>query len=978
MTSSISDEPTTTIAAGATVTALVNTVGDVDLFNINLVAGQTYSFSLSGSGLNPLIDPILSLTKAGVVVASDDDGGIGIDSLLTFTATQSGTYQISAAAYPDSGLIGEYTLAVRQMGADSVGSLISSSVAMAVGSLTYGFIETPSDTDMYKVTLVEGLYYSFNVAGGTDYNTPVGSLEPGELDTTITVYDPHGTQVAFNHDLSPEDSSSGVGFIATQSGTYYVAVSGGSYTGGYTLQVDETDLSAISLLDTIDWGTQLASNTVTVYFATIHQTFDGVRSLGWTAYEIEQAMEALQTYADVAGLTISRTTDASTATFRLVTTESEEFLGYFNPPGETNAGIGVFATNNAAWNTTGGLEPGGAAFATLVHEFGHGLGLAHPHDNGGGSPPMPGVFSPFDSYGVFDLNQGVYTTMSYNDGWMLHPSGSGSGFVSYGFQAGPGALDIALIQLKYGARSSNTGDNVYTLSTGNGAGTFWDVIWDTGGTDTIAATGTVTAYIDLTAATLDYSATGGGVISYVAGVFGGYTIAAGVVIENATGGGADDIIIGNGADNVLSGGGGSDTMFGRAGADTFRGTSAELNGDRIGDLTAGDRIVITDATLASFTYSLTGYILNFSGGTLYLTDGNTFEVAGHLVASVAPEGGVQLTLSNTLPPPPPPASRAKLILTQSGQDMVIGGNVAVLGTTAGGEVIEIVRGNVTLDASFNAGGDTVVLPGNAGTYSAVLSGSLVVISGAGTSVAIPVGTAGIAVQFADSTRTLEIQGGQVVLGTQQITSSAQPVAASGAPLVDAVESGPDSFAKLILTAPGQDVDVGGNVSVTGTTAPSEVVTVLGGNIRLDASFNAGGDTVVMPGASSDYAASLSGSLVTITDGHGTSVAIPVGVNGITVDFTNVDLTLRVDTATGTVRLGDQVITASSGTVQSAQAIHTSKDSELSMADLDGLTLADLDDGGDGLFAGAPVTVELSFNPEIELHRFEFNDSFSFA
>ncbi|MBA2771601.1 MAG: pre-peptidase C-terminal domain-containing protein, partial [Sphingomonas sp.] len=139
MTSTTTDESTTSISPGATVTGVVNTNGDVDYFNINLVAGQTYSFSLAGSGSAPLIDPILSLTRAGVEVTSDDDGGTGTNSLVTFTATTTGTYQITAAAYPNSGLTGGYTLAVRQMGSDSVGSTFGSSTTIPVDATTYGF-----------------------------------------------------------------------------------------------------------------------------------------------------------------------------------------------------------------------------------------------------------------------------------------------------------------------------------------------------------------------------------------------------------------------------------------------------------------------------------------------------------------------------------------------------------------------------------------------------------------------------------------------------------------------------------------------------------------------------------------------------------------------------------------------------------------------------------------------------------------------
>ena len=42
---------------------------------------------------------------------------------------------------------------------------------------------------------------------------------------------------------------------------------------------------------------------------------------------------------------------------------------------------------------SGGLEQGGFGFITIIHELGHALGLAHPHDKGGSSSVFPGVGS---------------------------------------------------------------------------------------------------------------------------------------------------------------------------------------------------------------------------------------------------------------------------------------------------------------------------------------------------------------------------------------------------------------------------------------------------------------------------------------------------------------------------------------------------------------------------------------------------------
>ncbi|MFC4175334.1 M10 family metallopeptidase C-terminal domain-containing protein [Microvirga sp. GCM10011540] len=52
---------------------------------------------------------------------------------------------------------------------------------------------------------------------------------------------------------------------------------------------------------------------------------------------------------------------------------------------------------------------------------------------------------------------------------------------------------------------------------------------------------------------------------------GGYTIAKGVVIENAYGGRGDDRLVGNGAANLLAGNGGADRLIGHAGDDILKG-----------------------------------------------------------------------------------------------------------------------------------------------------------------------------------------------------------------------------------------------------------------------------------------------------------------------------------------------------------------------------------------------------------------------
>ncbi len=245
----------------------------------------------------------------------------------------------------------------------------------------------------------------------------------------------------------------------------------------------------------------------------------------------------------------------------------------------------------------------------ILHEFGHAHGVAHPHDRGGGSEIMLGV-SGSASYGVYNLNQGVYTVMSYNDAWDFHPDGESSYSIpgiDNGWSGTLGAFDIAVLQARYGVHGNNGGDTVYAL-TDVTDDAFYQTIWDSAGNDTIAYSGALNAQIDLTAATLDYSATGGGAISFLnnvpgtaasAEVKGGFTIANGVVIENATGGSGNDVLIGNGAANVLIGNAGNDTLMGRDGNDRIDGGSGNDrvyggNGLDVVTLGAGNDVFVAE------------------------------------------------------------------------------------------------------------------------------------------------------------------------------------------------------------------------------------------------------------------------------------------------------------------------------------------------------------------------------------------------
>jgi len=625
----VGDEGAFGVPVGGSVSGVIDVDGDTDDITVFLVAGQTYLVSLRGTGADPLTDPLLRLfAPDGVTqVAVDDDGGTRTNSLLTYTATTTGQHVIRAASFnnnPDAFNFdtGGYTVDVRVQGVDAIGTTNATSVPLQFGT-TFGFREegtTPSpvipgvldgDTDRYSITLEAGHFYTFEVAAGWDgaagENLPPFGGATNAMNTLIVLRNSAGGLVAQGDNIGG-DLSSAIGFTATVSGTYYLDVHARTgQTGGYAIRAEDIDLSGLSPLDAINWFSADNIDTVDVngtptafvYFGAAGETF-GESNLpnthGWTAKEKSAVMEALLEFTKITGISYAETNDVNQAEFRLQTVSGPNppvsYGAYFYPQDPvfgTQEGIGVFNVNSGGWDKPGvssqdipgdqvSLDRGGFSFAVVLHEFGHAHGLSHAHDNGGGSDIMPGVFNSTGFFSVYNLNQGIYTVMSYNDAWQLHPDGPSPFTISgidNGWSATLSAFDIAVLQDRYGVHAHNGGDNVYTLVDVIDDA-FYECIWDSGGTDAIAYGGAINAFVDLVAATLDYSPTGGGPLSFLnnpgaSNLRGGFTIANGVVIENASTGSGNDQLAGNSAANDLSGNDGTDTFLGRGGNDALHG-----------------------------------------------------------------------------------------------------------------------------------------------------------------------------------------------------------------------------------------------------------------------------------------------------------------------------------------------------------------------------------------------------------------------
>lgn len=380
-------------------------------------------------------------------------------------------------------------------------------------------------------------------------------------------------------------------------------------------------------IDSLVWGCGWSDTSTPIRYwfgsgpvAEFDSSIGAFEGRTWTPTEQSAFVAAMAQYSAVSNLTFTEASSGGEGAADIVwwlapeTAMGAGSLGLHEVPDESWTPIyGYFNYDEPSWDF---LSQGGYGFVSVIHEMGHGMGLAHPHDGGdhGDATTFPGVRGPW-STGTSGLNQGIWTTMSYNDGWNKMPSYSDA----YGWQGTLMAFDIAALQAIYGANMTTaTGDDLYQLPSGNAPGTFWSCIWDAGGNDTISNQGSAVAtIINLNEAPL-VGTNAGGFVSEDKGILGGFTIAHGVVIENALGGSGNDTLIGNAANNVLDGGAGQDVMSGGAGNDNYY-------VDNVRDVVTEAGNAGTDTVYAAITYTLGKNFENLvlTGGAGINGTGNT-------------------------------------------------------------------------------------------------------------------------------------------------------------------------------------------------------------------------------------------------------------------------------------------------------------------------------------------------------------------
>ena len=235
------------VSASASATGRIEAANDQDWFYILMEPGATYQIDLEGSGTNALSNPYLRgiYDRQGNLIAgyADDDSGLGLNSRVTFTATERARYYLAAGANGDD--TGDYTLAVTHISravetppadvSDDFASTTANPGTVTVGGSATGEIDFSSDQDWFAVTLEAGTTYRIDLMGSL---TDDGTLRDPYL---RGIYNADGELISGTLDNNSGWSlNSRVTFTATEDGTHYV--SAGAFvdsTGTYTLEVVE-------------------------------------------------------------------------------------------------------------------------------------------------------------------------------------------------------------------------------------------------------------------------------------------------------------------------------------------------------------------------------------------------------------------------------------------------------------------------------------------------------------------------------------------------------------------------------------------------------------------------------------------------------------------------------------------------------------------------------------------------------------------
>jgi Ca2+-binding RTX toxin-like protein/subtilisin-like proprotein convertase family protein len=243
------------LAANENIAGKIDSLGDTDLYAIDLTAGQLYDFSIKGfaDGLGTLAQANLKLLDASgqLVSAGKFDNGSGRTD-LAISVFETGRYYLSVTPAALTGNTGTYTLDTRlrdasALPADDISADSRSGVSAAPGRTATGAINYAGDSDWIRVSLDAGKVYVLDVLA--DGDGPGGTLK----DAVLRLLDSNGNELSVD-DNSGAGNDARLQFSPPSTGTYYLDIGGeNGATGTYTVRVRELYSGVADPLRSAQW-----------------------------------------------------------------------------------------------------------------------------------------------------------------------------------------------------------------------------------------------------------------------------------------------------------------------------------------------------------------------------------------------------------------------------------------------------------------------------------------------------------------------------------------------------------------------------------------------------------------------------------------------------------------------------------------------------------------------------------------------------
>ncbi|MCA9197913.1 MAG: pre-peptidase C-terminal domain-containing protein, partial [Planctomycetales bacterium] len=222
----LSITPLSSVVVGESVTGRIYTSSEIVFFAFEAVAGENYAASAQAITLTDLRMQLFD--SSGKLVSQNDDVGDSVDPTILWQASDDTTYFMGVTEV--SGETGKFELIVEPLSfADDHANSAENATRLEINSKTKGVLEVTGELDWFTFSAVAGETYHIQ--------TRLGSLAQSELH----LVGPDGTTDIETTDVS-EDSGSRIVWTPTESGDYFVYVSGeGSGTYDVTLSSYQDD-----------------------------------------------------------------------------------------------------------------------------------------------------------------------------------------------------------------------------------------------------------------------------------------------------------------------------------------------------------------------------------------------------------------------------------------------------------------------------------------------------------------------------------------------------------------------------------------------------------------------------------------------------------------------------------------------------------------------------------------------------------------